>query len=83
MSPLLGRKGWSRKLEKRATSGFEPALTAHEAIVTTITPYRLEHYILLIRTKRLELLRDYSHFFLREDCLPNFNMFVVISHSPL
>jgi hypothetical protein len=31
-----------------------------------------------LRTKRLELLRDTSHFCLREDCLPNFNMFAII-----
>ena len=70
-----------------ATPGFEPKLAAHEAAVTTITPYRLINLILKlnfikhyrcnnIRTKRLELLRDLSHFCLREDCLPNFNMFV-------
>ena len=29
-----------------------------------------------IRTKRLELLRNYFHSCLRGDCLPNFNMFV-------
>ena len=31
-----------------------------------------------IRTKRLELLRNYFHSCLRGDCLPNFNMFVCL-----
>ena len=40
----------------------------------------------IIRTKRLELLRNHFHFCLRKDCLPNFNMFallVFLSPPPL
>ena len=32
-----------------ATSGIEPDLTAHEAIVTTFTPYRFEDFTLSVK----------------------------------
>ena len=36
-------------LKNPATSGIEPDLTAHEAIVTTFTPYRFEDFTLSVK----------------------------------
>ena len=48
-------------------------LTGHEAVVLTFTLFRLLKFNTIfetIRTKRLELLRNYFHSCLRGDCLP-------------
>ena len=65
-----------------ATSGFEPDLTAHEAIVTTITPYRFGTLYLINTNKETRTLKGLFPLLLKRRLFTNFNMFVVF-HPPL
>ena len=67
---MVGRDGG-------ATSGFEPDLTAHEAIVTTITPYRFGTLYLINTNKETRTLKGLFPLLLKRRLFTNFNMFVV------
>ena len=60
-----------------ATSGIEPDLIAHEAIVTTITPYRFGTLYLINTNKETRTLKGLFPLLLKRRLFTNFNMFVV------